>query len=242
MAQSETFKYLKQFVKEHTADYGYFGLRVRVDIDPDFSDGGIERYMITVFDELYSNDCTANEVEDEVISIVHMFQLFMNMPSECYQRIVRKKEAERITRELQAWPDNTYYYYEPMFEGDSDYDCPTVNCYIDELQLTDSSVYAFLVHKIELDENGNIKLTGRRAHPDFEGEDELWTYLNSVYEFDMQLLDIPDPSMSEDLENIGVQDIENEVEETSEDEGDELNEELAENINNNLNNEDSGED
>ena len=212
MAQSETFKELKQYVKEHTADYGYFGLRVRVDIGPDFSDETVERYMITVLNEMYSNDCTAEEVKGEITSIVHMFQLFMDMPSECYQRIVRKKEAERITRELQAWPNKTYYYYEPMYEGDSDYDCPAVNCYIDELQTSDSSLYAFLVHRIELDDQGNIKLTGRRAHPDYEGEDELWTYLNSVYEFDMQWLDIPDPSMSEDLANIGVSDIDNEVE------------------------------
>lgn len=197
--QSEKLKELKRFIKEHAAEYGYYGLKMRVDVDPDFSTEEEEKYCTTVFDEPFSNDCTAEDVESDVLAVVHLFKQFMNIPSECFQRIIRYTEMMRLVEQLVKWPDSTYYFYNPQADDD-DSDCPTVTCYIDELQVTDSNFWPFIVHRVVMDENDNIKIYGRRAHPDYEGEDELWTSINSVYEFDMKWIDVPDPNLDKEAE------------------------------------------
>jgi hypothetical protein len=196
--QSETLKELKRFVKEHAAEYGYYGLKIRVDVDPDFSTEEEEKYCTTVFDEPFSNDCTDEDVESDVLAVIHLFRLFMDIKPECFQRIIKAKATLRLTEQLAKWPDKKYCFYEPTFDGDDDYDCPTVICYIDELQVVDSGCQAFIVHRIEMDNNNNIKLYGRRADPDYEGEDELWTSIGSVYEFDLGWIQVPDPELTEE--------------------------------------------
>jgi hypothetical protein len=97
-----------------------------------------------------------------------------------------------IIEALEKWPDKTYNYFEPAFEGDTDEDCPTIMAYIDELQLQENVYHLFVMHRIEMDENNNVKLIGRIAGVDHTADEELYTYLDSVYEFDLQYMLVPD--------------------------------------------------
>lgn len=212
--QSETLKKLKQYVKEQTANYAYYGLNIQVDRDDNSSTYLYERYKVTVSDDLYCSDVSDKDVIDITDTLINLFSGFMLIPADNYSRILKMRESGRIATALQNWPDNTYYYYDPQFEEDFDDDCPVITCYIDELQVTDYNIYKFLVHSIKLDENNNIKLVGRiwgDGHD--KDDDELWTCLDSVYEFDLQYLLVPDRDMKEDLDAIGVSDVENEVDE-----------------------------
>jgi len=192
MAQSEDYKNIKQFLKETMADLGYYGCHMRVDVDPtEFTDGK-ERYITSINNvELYRGNNYA-EVIYQIIAVKKIFTIFMDIPADTLSKILKDRYKRMIIEALEKWPDKTYNYFEPAFEGDTDEDCPTIMAYIDELQLQENVYHLFVMHRIEMDENNNVKLIGRIAGVDHTADEELYTYLDSVYEFDLQYMLVPD--------------------------------------------------
>ncbi len=196
MTQDEKQKELKKLVNEKVGNLGYFGLHIRIEVDDPIGDK--ELYIIRVNDEIFADACLYDEVLATVDGIVFLYKSFMKVPAPEYKKILYDRETNRIGGALESWIEHEYTFApEGMDDEDEYYACPCVMAHIDELQTSDNNYFPFYVHKVELDENKNIKLTGRIAGPDRDVNDELWTYLHSVDAFDLEEIYIPLPGESE---------------------------------------------
>ena len=196
MTQDEKQKELKKLVNEKVGNLGYFGLHIRIEVDDPIGDK--ELYIIRVNDEIFADACLYDEVLTTVDGIVFLYKTFMKVPAPEYKKILYDRETNRIKGALESWIEHEYTFApEGMDDEDEYYACPCVMAHIDELQTSDNNYFPFYVHKVELDENKNIKLTGRIAGPDRDVNDELWTYLHSVDAFDLEEIYIPLPGESE---------------------------------------------
>ncbi len=157
----------------------------------------VERYMILVNDEMFSNELNADEVMNDIVALTETFNIFKNLPARRYEKIIFDRETERIKNELRTWSDKSYDFFpEEVFAEASDDDeyeaCPSIRTYIDEIDITDNSIYSFIVHRVFMDENDNITLVGRIQNDTMLGyDDELTTTLGSVLPSDLELIQIP---------------------------------------------------
>lgn len=195
MDKSEILKSLEQFAKPYKEKLGIYGIRLRIEVDPDF-EWPNERYRTLVNDELFSNDLTEEEAQMDIEGLAATFEIFKKLPARNLERIIRDRETRRISDCLATWEDKTWEFLpSDMVNDENDEDefqnCPCIKCKVDEVHITDTDVHYFYVHRISMDDNGNVKLVGRIASSENSCSDELYTYLGSVDAFDLEEIDVP---------------------------------------------------
>lgn len=200
MKTDENLKQLKKFAASYKEQLGIYGIRLRIEIDPDFvpeqDTDDVQLYRILVNDKVFSNLMTEDETKNDIVGLAETFNIFKDLPSRFYEKIMFDREVKRIKKQLRSWEDKSYDFFpnELDFDDDDEEDaCPSIRAYIDELSITDSDIHSFLVHKITMDENDNIKLIGK-----IQGdvgysyvEDDLYTTLCSVLPSDLELIQVP---------------------------------------------------
>ena len=200
MKTDENLKQLKKFAASYKEQLGIYGIRLRIEVDPDFvpdpDTDDVQLYRILVNDKVFSNLMTEDETKNDIVGLAETFNIFKALPSRFYEKIMFDREVERIKKQLRSWDDKSYDFFpnELDFDEDEEEDaCPSIRAYIDELSITDSNIHSFLVHKVTMDENDNIKLIGKIQGDAgyYYGEDELYTTLGSVLPSDMELIQVP---------------------------------------------------
>ena len=200
MKTDENLKQLKKFAVSYKEQLGIYGIRLRIEIDPDFvpeqDTDNVQLYRILVNDKVFSNLMTEDETKNDIVGLAETFNIFKALPSRFYEKIMFDREVERIKKQLRSWEDKSYDFFpnELDFDDDEEEDaCPSIRAYIDELSITDIDIHSFLVHKITMDENDNIKLIGK-----IQGdvgysyvEDDMYTTLGSVLPSDLELIQVP---------------------------------------------------
>ena len=200
MKTDENLKQLKKFAASYKEQLCIYGIRLRIEIDPDFvpdpDTDDVQLYRILVNDKVFSNLMTEDETKNDIVGLAETFNIFKDLPSRFYEKIMFDREVERIKEQLRSWEDKSYDFFpnELDFDEDEEEDaCPSIRAYIDELSITDSKIHSFLVHKITMDDNDNIKLIGK-----IQGdvgysyvEDDLYTTLGSVLPSDLELIQVP---------------------------------------------------
>lgn len=200
MKTDENLKQLKKFAASYKEQLGIYGIRLRIEVDPDFvpepDTDDVQLYRILVNDKVFSNLMTEDETKNDIVGLAETFNIFKSLPSRFYEKIMFDREVERIKEQLRSWEDKSYDFFpsELDFDDDEEEDaCPSIRAYIDELSITDSNIHSFLVHKITMDDNDNIKLIGK-----IQGdvgysyvEDDLYTTLGSVLPSDLELIQVP---------------------------------------------------
>lgn len=200
MKTDENLKQLKKFAASYKEQLGIYGIRLRIEIDPDFvpeqDTDDVQLYRILVNDKVFSNLMTEDETKNDIVGLAETFNIFKDLPSRFYEKIMFDREVKRIKKQLRSWEDKSYDFFpnELDFDDDEEEDaCPSIRAYIDELSITDSDIHSFLVHKITMDENDNIKLIGKIQGDVWYSyvEDDLYTTLCSVLPSDLELIQVP---------------------------------------------------
>lgn len=200
MKTDENLKQIKKFAASYKEQLGIYGIRLRIEVDPDFvpepDTDDVQLYRILVNDKVFSNLMTEDETKNDIVGLAETFNIFKALPSRFYEKIMFDREVERIKKQLRSWEDKSYDFFpnELDFDEDEEEDaCPSIRAYIDEISITDCNIHSFIVHKITMDGNENIKLYGKIQDDVNYGYevDDFYTTLGSVLPSDLELIQVP---------------------------------------------------